>query len=187
MLFLWFYRLLCNKIVTDIGHVFSNKRQRIEKFPHGVSIRTWVRAEQEAGYVLGNIETKTAMTPRVQSRSVLNTKLEALEMRVHPKNAYTEEILADIPRGERNKNPAEKQYYVLCTSFGLGDYTKKIYVTKKWWYLRPLNSDGTSKHISVHWSNHFKGLYDKKKLPHLVLEISDNHLRNLYSHHILKH
>ena len=33
----------------------SNKCQRIENYSQGVSIRTWLRAVQEADYVLGNI------------------------------------------------------------------------------------------------------------------------------------
>ena len=57
----------------------------------------------------------------------------------------------------------------------------------KWWDILPLNSDGTGNNISVNWSNHFKGLYETKEIPHLVLKLADNHLRNLYFHNILKH
>ena len=105
--------------------------------PQGVSIRTWLRAVQESGYVLGNIETKTVTIPRARSRSALKAKLAALEMRAHPKNVDKEEILADIPRGEKNRNPTEKQYSIPCPSFGLGNCTKTFCVAKKWWYLRP--------------------------------------------------
>ena len=65
----------------------STKRQRIEKSPHGVSIRTWLRSVQEAVDVLVNIETKTATTPRAKQWFALKAKLAALEMRVHLKNA----------------------------------------------------------------------------------------------------
>ena len=67
-----------------------------------------LRAVQEAGYVLGKIETKTATTSRDKSRSVLKSKLAALDMRTYPKNANIEEILAGITRGEQNINPTEK-------------------------------------------------------------------------------
>ena len=108
-------------------------------------------------------------------------------MRVHPKNAKIEEIPDDIPRGERNINPTEKQYSIPCPSFGLGTCTKTFCVSKKWWDLIPLNSDGTSNQISVHWYNHFKGLYDTKKIRNLLLKMADIHFRNLYFHLIIKH
>ena len=87
----------------------SNNCQRIEKVHQCVSIGTWMSSVQEACYVLENIETKTATTPRARSRSVLKAKLAALEMRSHPKDADIEEILADIPRSEKNRKPMEKQ------------------------------------------------------------------------------
>ena len=59
----------------------SNKRQRIGKPPQGVSIRTRMNSVQESGYVVVMIKTKTAMTQRDKSRSVLQAKLAALEMR----------------------------------------------------------------------------------------------------------
>ena len=60
-------------------------------------------------------------------------------------------------------------------------------VAKKWWNIRPLNSDGTSNEILVHWASHFKGLYDTKEIPLLLLMMSENHLRNIHCNHILKH
>ena len=57
---------------------------------------------------------------------------------------------------------------------------------KKWWDIRPLNSNGASNKISVHWSIHFKVLYYKKKIPLLVMKMADNHLRNVYCHNQLK-
>ena len=138
----------------------SHKCQRIENFPQGMSIITWLRSVQQAGYFLGNIETKTATTPRAKSRSVLKVKLEALEMRAHPKDADIEKILADISRGEQNRNPTEKQYPIQCPSFGLGGCTKTFCVLKKSSDLRPMNSDGTRNQMPVHWSSHFKGLYN---------------------------
>ena len=60
-------------------------------------------------------------------------------------------------------------------------------MTNKWWDIRTLNSDGTSNKLSVHCSSHFKGLYDTKKIPHLILKMADNHLRNLHCHHIRLH
>ena len=51
----------------------------------------------------------------------------------------------------------------------------------------PLNSDRKINKISVHWSIRFKGLYDTKEILLLVLKMADNHLCNLYFHHILKY
>ena len=110
-----------------------------------------------------------------------------LEMKAHPKDADADVTLADLPKGERNRNPTDNQYSIKCPSFGLSNCTKTFYEANKWWDIRPLNSDGTSNQISVHWSSHFKGLYDTKEIPHLVLKMTDNHLRNLYCHNILKH
>ena len=87
-----------------------NKGQRIEKVLKGVSINTCLRAVQEAGYLLSKIETKTATTSWARSRSVLQAKLASLEMKAHPKDADVDVILADLPKGERNKNPTDNQY-----------------------------------------------------------------------------
>ena len=72
------------------------------------------------------------MTPRAKSRSALKAKLEALEMKAHPKNADIEEILAGIPRGEQNRYTMEKHYSIPCTYFGLGNCTNMLCVAKKW-------------------------------------------------------
>ena len=155
--------------------------------PQVMSIRTWLRAVHEGNYVLGNIETKTTKTPRAKSRSVLKAKLAAFEMRAHPKDADIEEILDDISRGEQNRNWTEKQYSIHCPSFGLWKCTKTLCVLKNSFDLHPINSDGTINQMSMHWSNHFKGLYYTNKIPHLVLNMADKHLWNLYFHHILKY
>ena len=84
-----------------------------------MSISTWMRAVQVSDYVLENIETKTATTPGAKSWSVLKVKLEDIEMRAHTKDVDIEEILSDIPRGEQNRHPMEKQYSILCPYFGL--------------------------------------------------------------------
>ena len=55
-----------------------NKRERIEQVPKCVSIKTWLRAVQEAGFVLGKIKTKTANSLRAKLRSVIQAKLLAL-------------------------------------------------------------------------------------------------------------
>ena len=65
--------------------------------------KKWLRAVQESGYVLWQIGAKTAMTPRVKSRSVLKAKLAVLKIQEHPKNSKIEEIMADIPKGEINQ------------------------------------------------------------------------------------
>ena len=75
----------------------SHKCQRIENFPQGMSIITWLRSVQQAGYFWGNIETKTATTPRAKSRSALQAKLAALEMRAHPKDADIEKYWLIFP------------------------------------------------------------------------------------------
>ena len=109
----------------------SKKRQRIEKVPKGVSIRTWLMSVQEAGHDLAKIETNTPMTPRARSRYLLQARFAALEMRSHPKGADLDEILADIPRVEHNRNSTEKQYSIQCPSFGLGNCTNTFCVAKK--------------------------------------------------------
>ena len=165
----------------------SKKRQKIEQVPNFVSLETWLRAVQESGFVLGEIETKTATSPRDRLRSVLQAKLLALEMKALPKDYNVDVLIADVPKGERNRNPTRNQYSIQCPSFGLSSCTKTLCVAKKWWDIRPLNSDGTSTQISVHWSSHFKGLFKKKKITLSVMKMADNHLRNVYCHHELNH
>ena len=146
-----------------------------------------MRSVQEARYVLGHIDTKTATNPRVKSRYFLKAKLAVLKIRAHPNNAEIEKILDDISKGEQNRNPTEKQYSIPCPPFWLVNCTKNYCVSKKWWDILPLNNDGTSNHLSVNWSNHFKGLYDTNKIPHLVFNMADNHIPIVYFHHIIKH
>ena len=165
----------------------SNKQQRIENPPKGVSIRTWLSSVQEYGYVLGKIETKTAMSPRARSWSVLQAKLLALKMKAHPKDSDFGFIISDVPKGERNRNPTEHQYSIKCPYFGSSNCTKMLCVAKKWWDIRPFNSDGTSNELLVQWASNFKDLYDTNEIPLLVSKMSDNHLRNVYFHHMLKH
>ena len=127
------------------------------------------------------------MSPRVRSRSVLQAKLLDLEIKALPKDANVDVLIADIPKGEQNQNPTKNQYSIQCPSFGLTSCTKTSCVAKKWWEIHPKNSDGSSKNILVHWSSHFKGLYDNKKILILVMKMADNHPRNVYCHHQLKH
>ena len=122
----------------------SNKQQQIEKVPKGVSIKTWLRAFQEAGYVLGKIETKTAMSLRARSRSVLQANLLALEIKAIPEDVDVSVLFADVPKGEPIRNPPKTQYSIKCHYFGLSRCTKTFCVAKKWWDIRFLNSDGTS-------------------------------------------
>ena len=113
--------------------------------------------------------------------------MAALEMKAHPKDAYVNVIIADLPKGERNINPTVNNYYIKCPSFGLSNCTKTFCVAKKWWDIRPLNSDGMSNELSVYWASHFTGFYDTKEIPILLLKMADNHLRNVCCHHMLKH
>ena len=125
--------------------------------------------------MLEKIGTKTATTPRVKSRFVLKAKVAVLEMHANMNNYEIYDILADIPKGERNQYPTESQYSIPCPPFGLANCTKTLCVARKSWDIRPQNSDGTINQIYVNWSNHFKGLYDIKKIPHLVLKMTYNH------------
>ena len=142
---------------------------------------------QKSGYILGCLGAKIALTSTVKPWSVLKETLAVIEMQAHPNNAEIDEILADIPKGDRNRNPTASQYSILCPSFGLTNWTKTLCFAKKWCDIRPHNSYRTINNLSVHWSNHFKSLNNTKKIPHLVLKMADNHLNILYSHHILKH
>ena len=143
------------------------------------SARVWV--------CLGENKTRTATSPRARSRYVLQSKLLALDMKAIPKDANAHVLIANVPKGERNRNITEKQYSIQCPSYGLSSCTETFCVAKKWWDIRFKNSNGISNQILVHWSSHFKGLYDKKKIPPLVMKMANNHLRNVYCHHQLKH
>ena len=150
-------------------------------------MNTWPNEVQEARYVLGKIETKTATSPRSRSRSVLQAKLLALEIKTLPKDSNVDVLISDVPQGESNRNLTNNQYSIKFPSFGLSRCTKMLCVPKKWWDIHSLNSVGRSNQISVHWSSHFKGLYHKKEIPLLVLKMEDNHLRNLFFRNMLKH
>ena len=130
--------------------VHSKKKKRIEEFPHGVKVSTWLKAVQEAAFVLGNIETDVVTSPRARSRSIIRAKLLALEMKALPKNANYDCLLANTPKGERNRNPTEDQESIQCPSFGLSNCTKTFCVSKSWWGLRPKDSNGDSNLVSIH-------------------------------------
>ena len=116
-------------------------RQRIEEAPDGVCLNTWVRAVQEAAFVLGKIEIKNVTTPRVRSRSILQTKLLALEIKATPKDANVDVLIADTPKGEQNRYPTKNQLSIECLSYGLSSCTKNFCVAKKWWDIFPKNND----------------------------------------------
>ena len=61
-----------------------------------------MRAVQEAGFVLGKIETKTATSPRERSSSVIQDKLLALEMKASPKDYNVDVLITYVPKGEQN-------------------------------------------------------------------------------------
>ena len=189
LMFLYPYFLKDEYVTEELlmeAMYLSNKIQRMEEFPDGVFIKTWVRAVQEAGFVLGKTKTRTATSPRARSRYVLQPKLLALDMKAITKDANVHVLIADVPKVEQNRIMTKKNS-IQCPSYGLSSCTKTFCVAKKWWDIRPKNSNGTSNQISVHWSSHFKGLYDKKKIPLLVTKMANNHLRNVYCHHHLKH
>ena len=89
--------------------VHSKKENRIEEVPHGVKVSTWLAAVQEDKFVLGKIDTDKVTSPRARSRSIIQAKLLALEMKALPKNANVELLLTDTPKGERNWNLTENQ------------------------------------------------------------------------------
>ena len=155
--------------------VRSKKRNKIKEVPHGVHLNTWLTAVQEAAFVLGKIETNKVTSPRARSRSILQAKLLALEIKALPKNANVELLLADTPKGERNRNPIEDQESIKCPYYGLSNCTKTFCVAKSWWGICPKDSNGASNLLSVHWSSYFKGLYDQKKIPLWVMKMADNH------------
>ena len=66
---------------------------------------------------MGDIETKTSMSPRARSRSVLQAKLLALDIKALPKDANVDVLIDNVPKGERNQNPTKKQYSIQCPSF----------------------------------------------------------------------
>ena len=103
------------------------------------------------------------------------------------KNANVELLIADTPKGERNRNPMEDQESIKYPSYDLSNYTKTFYVAKSWWGIRPKDSNGDSNLIYVHWSSYFKGIYDQTQIPLAVMKMADNHLRLVFNHHQLKH
>ena len=58
--------------------VHSKKKKRIEESPHGVKVSTWMKAVQEAMFVLGKIETDVVTSPRARLRSIIRAELLAL-------------------------------------------------------------------------------------------------------------
>ena len=147
------------------------KRQRIKEVSDGVCLNTWARAVQEAVFVLGKIETKKVTSPRERSRSVLQAKLLALEIKALPKDANVDVLIANTPKGDRNKNTTKDQLSIKCPSYGLSSCTKTFCVAKKWWDIRLKINDRNINLLLVHWSSHFKGLYDKKKIRLKVMKM----------------
>ena len=115
--------------------VHPNKKKRIEEVPHGVKFSTWLKEVQEAALVLGKIETNKVTSPRARSSSIIRAKLLALEMKALTNNANYDCLLADTPKGERNRNPTEDQESIQCPSYGLSNCTKTFCVAKYWWSI----------------------------------------------------
>ena len=136
---------------------------------------------------MGKIETQKVTSPRARSRSVLQAKLLALEIKALLNDANVDVLLADTPKCERNRNPTEDQVSIRCPYYGLSNCTKTFCVANFWWGIRPKNSSGTINLLLVYWSSYFKGLYDQKKIPLAVMKMADNHLRMIFCHHQQKH
>ena len=100
----------------------------------------------------------------------------ALEIKALPKNENVELLLADTPKGERNRNLTEDQESIKCPSYGLSNCTKTFCVEKSWWGIHPKDSNGASNLVSIHWSSYFKGLYYQKQIPLVVMKMANNHL-----------
>ena len=130
-----------SKELFIMAMVHSKKKNRIEEVPHGVKVSTWLKAVQEAAFVLGNIETDVVTSQRARSRSIIRAKLLALEIKALPNNANVDSLLADSPKGERNQNPTEDQESIQCPSYGLSNCTKTFCVSKSWWGLCPKDSN----------------------------------------------
>ena len=126
-------------------------------------------------------------SPRARSRSIIRAELLALEIKALLKNANVDNLLADSPKGERNRNPTEDQESIQCPSFGLSTCTKTFCVSKSWWGLRPKDSNGDSNLLSIHWSSYFMGLCNKGKINHATMKMADNHFRMVFMHHQAKH
>ena len=105
-------------------------------------LNTWVRSVQEAAFVLGKIKTKKVASPRARSRSVLQARLLAVEIKALPKDANVDVLISDTPKGERNRNPKKNQLSIQCLSYGLSSCTKTFCVAKKWWDIRPKKITG---------------------------------------------
>ena len=167
--------------------VHSKKTNRIEEVPHGVKVSTWLTEIQEAAFVFGNLDTDKVTSPRARSRSIIQARLLALEMKALPKNKNVELLLANTPKGEQNRNPTEDQESIKCPAYGLSNCTKTFCVAKSLWGICPKDSNGASNLVSIHWSSYFKGLYDHNQIPRVVMKMADNHLRLVFNHHRLKH
>ena len=94
--------------------ILRNKRKRTKKVPPCVPIKKWLISVQKYGYVLEQLGAKTALNSRVKSRSVRKAKLAVLDKQADPNKAEIDEILADIPNSERNRNPTASQYSITC-------------------------------------------------------------------------
>ena len=64
--------------------------------------------------------------------------------------SYFETILADVPKGEKNRIPVNDHYSVKLPSCGLSNFTDKFCVAKFWWDKQTINSDETSDLVSLH-------------------------------------
>ena len=137
--------------------------------------------------MLCQMGSNPAVTTSANSRSAINEKLAVFEMKAYFTGSDLESILADSPKGDRNRICTDDQYLVKCLSYGLEYCTKNFCISKKWWDHRPHISDNTSDLLSYHWSNHFRGIYNKNDIDNGTMKMADNHIQNVYSCHIPKH
>ena len=128
-----------------------------------------------------------AIKTGAKSRSIIREKLEVLEMKEYSLATDLEIIIDDFPMGESNRRSMKYQYLVKCLSCEFGYRTKQFCISKKWSYHRSCHSDKKSYLTSRHWSNNFKEIHNKKKIDNATMNMANSHLRNVFTHHILKH
>ena len=107
------------------------KRNCLDIPSTGVSFWTWIQTVNEAVTVLGQLNSNIAGTPIGKSRPCIKENIAVRGMKEYKMTGIDIlTILSDVPKYEWNIMPTKDQEQVECPSYGIYEYTKKVFVSK---------------------------------------------------------
>ena len=99
-------------------------------------------------------------------------------------DADVETILAEVPKGDKNRNPTSFQIQFKCVPFGLSGCHNIFCVYNKIQRLFALVPHGEINLTSTNWLNYFNMLLEEEEKFQLAFKTTDNYLSTVYNNHM---